>query len=353
MIEKKRNYNYDLVRFIAVLLIVLCHALETVYFGKNNISIQSKLFYIAFHTISRLGVPLFLFLTGALLLNKKFNDEEDIKHFYKHNMLNLIIVCEIWYIIYYLLDIIVFKKSYHFKDFIPILFFLKQYPLSHAWYIPMIIGVYATIPFVEINIKKYPKIIKSIMFANIIYVFVIPMVNKILMAFEIKYSIPMDFSMPFAGGVYGIYIMLGYFLTKTFNEQKYKNKCTNVILIITMLISFIITVLIRNKLNCDSWYNMFTILLCSSCLFILLLKVKLILKLNKIMEKLSIYSFGVYLTHIEIISLMNKYGLKDVLNCKMPIKCIIYFIITIVISYIITTLLSKNKYTRKYLLFIK
>ena len=36
MIEKKRNYNYDLVRFIAVLLIVLCHALETVYFGKNN-----------------------------------------------------------------------------------------------------------------------------------------------------------------------------------------------------------------------------------------------------------------------------------------------------------------------------
>ena len=89
-----RNHNYDLIRVIAIILVVLCHSLEEAYFGNDNTSLQSNLFYILCHSISRLGVPFFLLLTGALLLNKNFERIDEIKKFYKSNLLNLIIVCE-------------------------------------------------------------------------------------------------------------------------------------------------------------------------------------------------------------------------------------------------------------------
>lgn len=112
-LSKERNNNYDLIRVVAIILVMFCHSLETIYFGICDLSIQSRIFYLLFHSISRLGVPLFLFLTGTLLLNKNFDDIKDIKHFYKHNLLNLIIVCLIWYLLYYLLDIYVLKKHFY------------------------------------------------------------------------------------------------------------------------------------------------------------------------------------------------------------------------------------------------
>lgn len=55
--------------------------------------------FISF-TIGRLGVPLFLFLSGFLLLQKQINDEKDIFTFYKKNLISLVIANSIWVIIY-------------------------------------------------------------------------------------------------------------------------------------------------------------------------------------------------------------------------------------------------------------
>ncbi len=46
---------------------------------------------------SHLGVPLFLMISGALLLEKRIKDENDIRRFYRHNLLGLVITSEIWY----------------------------------------------------------------------------------------------------------------------------------------------------------------------------------------------------------------------------------------------------------------
>lgn len=347
-----RNINYDLIRFIAVLLIVLCHSIETIYYSVSEFSFQSKIFYIVSHTLSRLGVPLFLFLTGTLLINKNFDDTENIKKFYNHNFKNLVITCEIWYLVYYFFDVVIFKRVYNFYDFIPIMFFLKQYPLSHAWYIPMIVGIYITMPFVSIIVKKYINIIKKIIYVSIFYIFLIPFINILLSVFKINYYIPMNFNIGFGGGYYGIYIILGYLIVKRFNEN-IKSKYKNILVGIVFLVSFLITIFIRYKLDCDSWYSMFTILICSSCLFYLLLNIKISSKYKNILKTFSILAFGVYLVHKLIIDLFVKFKIEQLFNFKLPILVFIYFILTIVFSYIFVYILSKNKIFRKYLLFIK
>ena len=158
--------------------------------------------------------------------------------------------------------------------------------------------------------------------------------------------------MPFAGGYYGVYILLFYFASKNFNNKKYNKKLITCLLVITSIISILITTYIRYRLNCDSWYNMLTILISSSCIYTLLLRIKKI-KFSKYLEKLSICSFGVYLIHKPVIDLISKFNLINRTSYILSVKCIIYLLLTTLISYIIVILLSKIKYLRKYIFFIK
>lgn len=90
---QKKEYNFDLIRTFAILSVVFCHSIESVYYIfqdrailYQNISVFSKIFDLTGITIGRLGVPMFLFLTGALLGSKTFNNNGDIKKFYKKNL---------------------------------------------------------------------------------------------------------------------------------------------------------------------------------------------------------------------------------------------------------------------------
>lgn len=68
----KRIQSYDMARTFAILCVVLCHSVEFAYSNINymNLSEISQVFRIIFFTVGRLGVPIFLFLTGALTLKK-------------------------------------------------------------------------------------------------------------------------------------------------------------------------------------------------------------------------------------------------------------------------------------------
>ena len=76
---KKRRIELDIARTIAIICVVLCHASEAIYKPNSNmwgtLSDQSKLFFIIVFTIGRIGVPIFIFLTGTLILNKKFQKD--------------------------------------------------------------------------------------------------------------------------------------------------------------------------------------------------------------------------------------------------------------------------------------
>lgn len=311
---------------------------------------QSSLFFYLFHSTSRLGVPLFLFLSGALLLKKDFKDSAVIKHFYKHNLLGLVITIEIWYVCYYLLDVFIFRKIILLKDFLPILFFLKKHPLDHAWYLPMIVWMYVAVPFVGIIAKKYGKILKPVLIVSCLYLFLIPMINTILKLLNVDYQIPNAFEMPFSGGYYGTYLLVGYYISK--NKSKIKKKMNSFLLIVILALSLGITVFIRYKLHCGSWYDMLTIFISSVCLYLLLLKVKTRM-FRKGLMSLSVLSFGVYLIHKPIIDLLGKSNIVNASGAKMPIQVILYFVFAVGISYVAVWLISKIRLLKRYLLFVR
>ena len=85
---KERDINLDLCCVLAIFSIMFNHALNSVYnvtdysYWLNSIAFE-KAFSLIGYSFSRLGVPLFLMITGALILKKDFNNFEKILQFYK------------------------------------------------------------------------------------------------------------------------------------------------------------------------------------------------------------------------------------------------------------------------------
>ena len=347
--EAQRIFWLDIARTIAIIMVILVHATEHIYKMNVNffsgLDLYTRLFAHTTFTIGRLGVPLFLFLTGYLLLGKYYT-EQDCQMFWKKKWLNLVVTTEIWILIY---NFFLFftKKGFSFAwtDLLKEMLFLKQVPwMSHMWYMPMIIGMYLFLPVfsrslnkIDITVLKVPLILIGV------YLTVIPSLGgkKLL-----------DFG--YCGGLYGFYILLGFFVKrKSFLKQKK--------MMVVFFCSFIGTVLLQHfsylkGVTYNVFYNCGLITICSFCIFVLLSNharafETLGLKINRIIRRLSILSFSIYLIHFPVLLLLQ----DDVrtLKLSLPAKVLVLWIITFLLSVVVGIFSSKLKLARKYLLYIK
>ena len=224
----------------------MCHATESIYLLNKNgwarLSNQSRIFMIVSFTIGRLGVPIFLFLTGALILKKSFETDDDVFKFYKKNLASLIITNSIWIVIYNIYFLINNQKDIVTNEFIiKELLLIKQVPLKHMWYFPVIIGLYIGLPFVSKIIKTFSKKALSILMVLIfISAFVLPMINVILAIIGIKDAYVSLLNISFLGGAYGLYVVVGYFL----DSRSEHNRKTSIFIVMISILCFIITCLL-------------------------------------------------------------------------------------------------------------
>lgn len=158
-IEKKNRIAWvDRARSVAVLCVILCHATERSFFfaGKDILEqpiVMQTLGFFLF-TIGRLGVPIFLFISGFLLLQRTYEGEMSFR-FWRHNFLPLLGVTECWIIIYNLFLIWYEQRQISLVGLVKNMLFLENVGLPHFWYLPMILGIYLIhIPIMEV-INRY------------------------------------------------------------------------------------------------------------------------------------------------------------------------------------------------------
>ena len=157
----------DVARTVAIISISLNHAANRSYDNYSdqmgeflNSPLLSSVFKTLITVFSHYGVPIFLMLSGALLLGKSITDEEGVKRFYKHNLLDLFITCEIWYALMYWCKIIVEDRfalanlPYLIFGMVKTMCFVNQVAFGSMWYMPMILCVYLLIPLFAMVLKK-------------------------------------------------------------------------------------------------------------------------------------------------------------------------------------------------------
>ena len=346
--SKNRVEWIDFVRAIAILTVLYIHATDGIYIISSdaimNFTLFSRIFQYASLFIGRIGVPFFLMITGYLLLDRSYDDSK-VRKFWAHNCKNLVIVTVIWSIVYVLsLQFITVESSVVNPVEAGNLFF------SHMWYMPMIIGMYLSMPFVASALKHFDK--KTILNAAIVFsllAFLLPFISTVLDMNGIK-NVNIQYSLGFSGGVYGIYIILGYLVKKgTFKKiASYK-------FALLAVVSFIISVAFQYYAfvigyNFILWYEFPFIMTGSFALFELCSRMNHVRGYN-IVKVLSKYSFAVFLIH----NLFRLPLLPVIVSIQVtePVKAIILWILLIILSYIAAFVIYRIPKVGKFVLYMR
>ncbi len=362
IMRKPREAWLDYARIFAILCVICCHAVETYYgpvvSGKERIDFVPWIVENTLFTIGRLGVPVFLAISGTLLLNR----EKDVFPFYKKSVLPLLITTEIWTIINYFFACAVYEDvSFVGIDFLRQLLFLDDSPLSHMWYMPMIIGIYIFVPFLSKifhqfeEMRCYAAPLLLVLFGSVIVPTLTVFLNEDVSGIP---RIALKINTSFGGGAYGLYFILGYFIGRKGLLRKIK---TAYLILIMTFCMFIDTVgqyyIYQHQYYAYDdllWYTSAPILVTGLGLFELFHRLKEYLQ-NRYFPAVSMLArctFGIYLLHNPIMILCSSY--LPISHVNEMIKIIILFAASTGISiFILFPFFRKWKNIGKILFFIR
>ncbi len=351
----ERQHHLDYLRVFASIAIILlhicCQNMEIVELAGPEWN-----FYNVGNSLTRWGVPVFVMMSGALFLPR----EIPTKTLYKKYILRMAIAYVVWAAFYAITDPIgnlLFTEGYVISFMEIIGNFISG--AIHLWFLPMIIGLYMCIPLIK-QLTKNDNLIKYFLLLSFVFCFVQTQneltTNNLIsgnaqLIFGNVNTVLRSFSMNLVSG-FPAYFILGFYLNKTeINKKK------RFLIYILGVIGFVLTItlnLLASKnagKSLEAFYtpNALNVLLMSVAVFVWFkYNAKGTAKLNKIIIKLSKYSFGAFLVHIFILQSLKAIGIQS--TSFHPVLSIpVITILTTFISYLISFILNKIPLIKKYI----
>ena len=218
-----RNMSYDVIRIVALMMIVMVHVSAYMVIFFPNTSEPEWLVGNLFNGLVRAGVPMFVMLSGALLL--KEDKAFDTKLFYKRNLLTMVFITVVWLVIYGLFYSFILPalegKPIEMMDFLLFLFTFKGANYSHLWYMFMVIGMYVMIPVLRLFVKRENKqYIMGIIVASLIFQYGTTTLDFFTRNFYISFGDLLGkFYMQPATGFIGL-LLLGWYLGEYMPQKR-------------------------------------------------------------------------------------------------------------------------------------
>ena len=149
--EAKLNIPVDLIRTIAIVAVILLHSTNdltnTTVMGVNEIYRWWTV--DIYQSIGRLGVPLFVMLTGALLLQP--SKREDLGTFFGKRFARIGLPFLFWGASYFMWDVYVEQQQVTQAFIVQ---GILTGPYLHFWYIYMLVGLYFVTPFLRLMMAQ-------------------------------------------------------------------------------------------------------------------------------------------------------------------------------------------------------
>ena len=316
----KREFSFDILRVVSMIMVITIHVSNVYSRSFGVIGNKSFLVSLVFNTCARVSVPIFLMISGALLLEREFNLKKYLKRLFK--FIVLIVVWDIVYLIWeYLYLGVTYDKLYKLL--------LEPYR-AHLWFLYTILILYALQPILRKILLKSNNVVKTLLLIVWILFSTGSMINHTLAQYFTLFSYVGFF-------VLGKYI---YDYVKKNDLRKY-----NVLLILSMIICFTISIILNytSSMKYNRFYNLYFayrtpfIIISSFAFYTLIISNYRKDSLDKITMLLSDLSLGVYLIHGIFLDVTVKMFLYPSVNALIgiPIFTFIIFICSITFVYII------------------
>jgi len=359
MKEKTRIYSLDVARSFAIVCVVICHVTETIFaidhVFLNEMGYPFKLIPVLLMTVGTLGVPVFLYMTGFLLLHKPY-DSAAVSRFYRTRFLLLLIVSMIWTLLWRLFRWTISGGSISLLTIWKDMFFASGAVFNQIWYLPMILSLYLLVPFLANALHaSESKWVWMVLGITVFFGFVVPLWNFICDCVRIP-AFYTDFQYKMQISFFMVYPVLGYLIRR----ENWLKKLPKPLLLLLFLGAFAGIILIHLFFldrDFGIWiesvrYNDPVLLVCTFALFLLLMGIngeKTAGICKRIFEDISRCSFGIYLIHYVIIDAVSPFISE---RFSPAVAYILLTVVTFGGSWLFVRLLSFHPKTRKYLFFI-
>jgi surface polysaccharide O-acyltransferase-like enzyme len=288
-------------RIIALFAVIVLHASSPLLGGYGQVSQGQWLSADFYNALTRFAVPVFVMITGALLLGR----DEEVINFLKKRLSRVVVPFLFWSLVYiayafYNEDLIYSGNTW--TTIKQVLHQLKNGSSYHLWYVYMLIGLYLIMPVLSKFIRNANN--KEIVYFLTVWLLVMlfgqPYMMRYNTAIDVRY---------FAG--YIGYLVLGYYLAnRTFNIPRFSWWMGALFIISVAIITLGTWVLYRHYNGIStlmyeplSW----PIVILSSAMFLMMrfAQVTLPHKLIKIRDFIGKYNYGIYLSHALFLTLLD------------------------------------------------
>ncbi len=363
----------DVVRLAAMFMVVCCHCTDPFNFYPGdppaNID-QIKFLGAAYGAFLRPCVPLFVMLTGALLLPVK----EETSIFYKKRIFRVLWPFLIWSVLYNLFpwitgllglrpDVLVDCFPYSGPDamkqsFAVSLNYIANIPLNfslidvHMWYIYVLIGLYLYLPIFSAWVEKASDKAKLWFLAAWGLTTLLPYFYEYVSVYVWGGCSWNSFNMLYYFAGFNGYLLLGHYLRRIDWSTQKTVLITIPLFVIGYLVTFFgfrhITTLphyTNEQLELFFTYNSLNVVMMTFAVFMLCKKVKVKNEIIKrMLANLTICGFGIYMIHYFFtgpsVQLMRTIGIP--LSIQIPLASVVAFGTAWIIVLIIRKIAGKK-----------
>ena len=329
--EQKRTAYLDLLRIIACIMVVGVHVSALCLEELNVTSVNFKVMN-GFDCFSILGVPLFVMISGSLLLSEKHTGS--MKDLYLKKAFRLVVLYFFYFLFY---NTVSFMKSgtlwsiENVKQDI-VLDSLLGKGIYHLWFLPMMISLYLITPFIKSFMQDKAK---CAVFLGLYFVI------AILLPTALKFEFPYK---TIVGSLYGqfpnmMFIgYIGYYILGHVLHEFLPKLRTGILVAVAVsgVVFFGIEVYACNFysektgelsiiLNDTMAVNAFV---ASTCIFILCKHIKV--KESKVLTECAKLTFGIYLLHPFVLNLFHGAGLDTLFAPAFVSVPVVIVIVTVV-----------------------
>lgn len=334
---ESRIESLDLMRVWAAFAVVVLHTSANLVTVTPDVSSTGWWAANIFDSFSRWCVPIFVMISGSLLLPSK--STESVTHFYKKRMLKIIYPLIFWTFFYILLGVII-KHSFSPKEALRSI--VTGAPFYHLWYLYMLPGLYLVTPFLARTVKEIQPKYYLILIIGCLTLASVETSIEILLG--LRNGTFLKLFIPFIG-----YFFAGHYLHTT--GSKVKTSTLLVIFLACGMLIAILTSILLPKIGLKSWEIMYSyfnpfVIVMSISIFLVFNRVKPIFSY---VPKLAQATLGIYLIHPFILLILKDFHLTgSIFHPAIGIPLISSS--AFITSAIITSLFLKSSILRKLVL---
>jgi len=352
--QDNRILYYDRLRIAATLAVIILHLATQSWASAEVTSSQWRALNL-WDSAVRWSVPVFVMISGALFLDpaRKITTEK----LYKNNIWHIVTAFLFWSVIYALYNL-VSRSGWTFHTFL--MAFLTGY--YHMWFLFMIVGLYILVPVLR-RIASDRKTMNYFLILTLIFAFVIPTIRSQIVPFSAELSSSdgiralfsdydsMRFHMPLG--------FTGYFLAGYYLQKRNLTKEERIGIYVLGVVGFIITCFATRVISTNlgkansSYYEYISlnVLMESVAVFVLFKQTgqKISEKNRKKIEEISSCTFGIYLVHVLIMEILQRYLKLSAETIHPAIAVPVLAVLIFAGGYYVTRGLKKLKKFSKYI----